>query len=81
MVEVARELGKSSGRETLIPIAGITGTVASPRLRLDRRVLADLALEYAVGSQMVREGLEEAIGEEAADAVKDLLEGLFGRDR
>ena len=79
--EVARELGKSSGRETVIPIAGITGTVDSPRLRLDRRVLADLALEYAVGSQKVQEELEEAIGEEAAGAVKDLLEGLFRRGR
>lgn len=79
--EVDEELGKSSGRETVIPIAGITGTVDSPRLRLDRRVLADLALEYAVGSQKVQEELEEAIGEEAAGAVKDLLEGLFRRGR
>lgn len=79
--EVDEELGKSSGRETVIPIAGVTGTVDSPRLRLDRQVLADLALEYAVGSQKVQEELEEAIGEEAAGAVKDLLEGLFRRGR
>ncbi len=75
--EVDEELGKASGRQTVIPIAAITGTVDSPRLRLDRQALAGLALEYASGSGRLQEKLEEALGEEGAGQVKDLLDSLL----
>jgi hypothetical protein len=75
--EVDDELGKASGRQTVIPISAITGTVDSPRLRLDRQALAGLALEYASGSGRLQEKLEEALGEEGAGQVKDLLDSLL----
>ncbi|MEE9281755.1 MAG: AsmA family protein [Myxococcota bacterium] len=78
--EVDEELGKSAGRRTVIPIAGITGTVQRPRVRLDRDALGVLALELATGASSLQEKLEESVGEEAAEAVKDLLERLLGRD-
>ena len=75
--EVDRELGKRSRRQTVIPIAAVGGTVDRPRLRLDRQALAGLALEYAAGSDRLQEKLEEAIGEEGAGTVRDLLDSLL----
>ena len=78
--EVDRELGKRARRQTVIPIAAVGGTVDRPRLRLDRQALAGLALEYAAGSDRLQEKLEEAIGEEGAGTVRDLLDSLLRGD-
>ena len=76
--EVEQELGGSvDGRKTVIPIAGIGGTVARPRVRLDRRALAQVALELGSGGRL-RERLEEKIGKDGADAVQDLLRDILG---
>ncbi len=75
--EVDEELGKGSRRQTVIPIAAVGGTVDRPRLRLDRQALAGLALEYATGSDRLQEKIEEAIGEEGAGTVRDLLDSLL----
>ena len=75
--EVDEELGKRSRRQTVIPIAAIGGSVDRPRLRLDRQALVGLALEYATGSDRLQEKIEEAIGEEGAGTVRDLLDSLL----
>ncbi len=77
---VDEELGKRSSRQTVIPIAAVGGSVDRPRLRLDRQALAGLALEYAAGSDRLQEKLEEAIGEEGAGTVRDLLDSLLRGD-
>ncbi len=79
--EVDSELGKRSRRQTVIPIAAVGGSVDRPRLRLDQQALAGLALEYAAGSDRLQEKLEEAIGEEGAGTVRDLLDSLLRGDR
>ncbi len=78
---VDEELCKRSSRQTVIPIAAVGGSVARPRLRLDRQALAGLALEYAAGSDRLQEKLEEAIGEEGAGTVRDLLDSLLRGNR
>ena len=76
--EVGEELGdKRSGREKVIPIAGIGGTVSRPRVKLDASALAALAEAYT-GQGEVREKLEEKLGKEGADALEDILQGILG---
>jgi hypothetical protein len=68
--------GAQRGREKVIPIAGVGGTVTRPKLRLDRRALAEVASTYVAGGRM-REELEEQVGPEGAEALQDLLEKLL----
>ena len=77
--DVDEDLGKSadSRRRTVIPIAAIGGTVSRPRVRLDRRALAQVAVELTTSGRL-RNKLEEKLGVEGADAVQDLLEGILG---
>jgi hypothetical protein len=75
--EVDSELGKVQGDPTVIPLAHIGGTVSSPRVRLDRETLAQLALAYT-GRDRVREKLEEKLGKEGAGAVEDILDKVLG---
>ena len=73
--EVDEELG-GRGRQKVIPIAGISGTVDRPRVRLDQRVLLDVATSY-LASDRVREKLDEKLGPGATEAVEGLLERLL----
>ena len=76
--EVGEELGdKRSGREKVIPIAGIGGTVSRPRVKLDATALAAEAEAYTSQGK-VREKLEETLGKEGADALEDILQGILG---
>jgi hypothetical protein len=68
--------GAERGREKVIPITGVGGTVSRPKVRLDQRALAEVAAAYATGGPM-REKLEETVGPEGAQAVQDLLEQLL----
>lgn len=72
--EVDAELGKSAGAPTVIPIAHIGGTLDAPRVRIDREVLAQLALTYT-GKDRVREKLQKKLGPAGADILDDLLRG------
>jgi hypothetical protein len=60
----------------VIPITGVGGTIARPKVRLDQRAVAEVAATYASGGRM-REKLEETVGPEGAEAVQDLLEQLL----
>jgi uncharacterized protein involved in outer membrane biogenesis len=73
------ELTGSSKRakERVIPIAHITGTVDSPRIALDQKTLAALALAYS-GNDKVREKIDKALGPGGAEAVEDFLGNLLG---
>jgi hypothetical protein len=72
--EVDAELGKEAGKPTVIPIAHIGGTLDAPRVKIDRDVLAQLALTYA-GNDRLRKKLEEKLGPGGADLIDGLLRG------
>ena len=76
--EVDAELGMTSGRRSVIPIPRIGGTLSRPRVEIDERVLAELALAYTTRGR-VRRKLDEKLGSGAADAVEGLLDLLRGR--
>lgn len=69
--------GSKRAKERVIPIAHITGTVDSPRIALDQKTLAALALAYS-GNDKVREKLDKALGPGGAEAVEDFLGNLLG---
>ena len=80
-VVIARELDaeladRKSGREQVIPIAGIKGTVTRPRVQLDRAALASLASIYARQGKLF-EKLEKTLGKEGAEAVGGLLDQIL----
>ena len=66
----------------MVPIAGVTGTLDRPRVRLDRNALAALAAEYATGAEL-NEALDKTLGPGTGEAVQGLLEQLLkgGRKR
>ncbi len=66
----------AQGRTRVIPIEGVSGTVSSPRIRLDRRALSS-ALSTVVGGSEVRERLDEKLGPGGAEIVEDVLDKLF----
>ena len=70
------------GRERVIPIEGVTGTVEKPRVVLDRDALASALTSYATQGR-VKQELEERLGKEGAEAVGDLLEQILrgGREQ
>ena len=61
----------------MIPIAGVTGTLYQPRVRIEASTLLALASEYAVASPVL-ERIEERIGSENVEAVKGLLDRILG---
>jgi hypothetical protein len=69
--------GAKRAKERVIPIAHITGTLDAPRVELDQKTLAALALAYS-GNDKVREKLDKALGPGASEAVEDLLGNLLG---
>lgn len=80
-VVITRELDaeladRKSGREQVIPIAGIKGTVTRPRVQLDRAALASLASVYT-GQGKFFEKLEEKLGKEGAEAVGGWLDQIL----
>jgi hypothetical protein len=64
------------GRERVIPIEGVTGTIDEPRVVLDRDALASALTTYATQGR-AKEELEERLGKEGAEAVGDLLEQIL----
>jgi hypothetical protein len=76
--EVGGELASGSGAKArVIPIAGIGGTLAAPRLHLDRD--AALAIGAALsGSERIKEKLDEKLGPGAGEAVEGVLDLLRG---
>ena len=72
--EVDAELGKTAGKPTVIPITHIGGTLDAPRVKLDREVLAQLALTFA-GNDRLRKKLEDKLGPGGADLIDGLLRG------
>ncbi len=80
-VEISEELDatlaeQAQGQARVIPIAGISGTLSRPRVRIDASTLASLAATYA-GHGRVRTKLEEKLGKEGAEAVDDLLNRIL----
>ncbi len=69
--------GAKRARERVIPITHITGTVDDPRVELDAKTLASLALAYG-GNEKMREKIDKALGPGGAEAVEGLLENLLG---
>ncbi len=79
---ISRELdaelaNQKGGREKVIPIAGIGGTVSRPRVQLDRAALAAVAATYLSHGRL-GEKLEETLGREGAEAVRGLLDQILG---
>ena len=85
-VVIARELDaeladREKGRERVIPITGIGGTVNRPRVQVDRAALANLAAIYT-GQGKLQQKLEEKLGKQGAEAVGGLLDQILrGRQR
>jgi len=76
--EVDAELaGAKRAKERIIPITHITGTLDSPRVELDQKTLAALALAYS-GNDKVREKLDKALGPGGSEAVQDFLGNILG---
>lgn len=76
--EVDQELsGGTGGKQRTVPIAGVSGTVSRPRVRLDRNVIASLAASYATQGR-VQKKLEEKLGPGGAEALEEILKGVFG---
>ncbi len=69
--------GARRAKERVIPIAHITGTLDAPRVELDQKTLAALALAYG-GNDKTREKIDKALGPGAAEAVEGFLGGLLG---
>ncbi len=69
--------GAKRAKERVIPIAHITGTLDSPRVELDQKTLAALALAYS-GNDKTREKIDKALGPGASEAVEDLLGNILG---
>ena len=69
--------GARRAKERVIPIAHITGTLDAPRIELDQKTLAALALAYG-GNDKTREKLDKALGPGASEAVEDILGNLLG---
>jgi len=69
--------GSKRAKERVIPISHITGTLDAPRVELDQKTLAALALAYS-GNDKVREKIDKALGPGASEAVEDLLGNLLG---
>ena len=69
-------LGEAPDRPTVIPIEGVRGTLAKPRLVLDRRALAGLALAMATGGE-----LGEKLGAGGAETLQQILERILERGR
>ena len=69
--------GAKRARERVIPITHITGTVDAPRVELDAKTLASLALAYS-GNDKVREKIDKTLGPGGAEAVEGLLNDLLG---
>jgi AsmA protein len=69
--------GEKRSRERVIPIAHITGTLDAPRVEIDQKTLAGLALAYG-GNDKTREKIDKALGPGASEAVEDLLGNILG---
>jgi hypothetical protein len=69
--------GATRAKERVIPIAHIGGTLDAPRLELDQKTLAALALAYT-GNDKVREKLDKRFGPGASEAVEGFLGNLLG---
>jgi uncharacterized protein involved in outer membrane biogenesis len=69
--------GAGRAKERTIPITHLTGTYDSPRVELDGKTLAALALTYA-GSDKLQKKLDKALGPGAGEAVQGVLEGILG---
>ncbi len=69
--------GAKRAKERVIPIAHITGTLDAPRVELDQKTLAALALAYT-GNDKTREQIDKALGPGASEAVEDLLGNILG---
>ena len=73
----AQRAGAKRAKERVIPIAHISGTVDAPRIEIDAKTLAALALAYT-GNDKVREKIDKALGPGGAEAVEDFLGNLLG---
>ena len=69
--------GTKRAKERVIPIAHITGTLDAPRVLLDQKTLAALALAYG-GNDKTREKIDKALGPGASEAVEGILGNLLG---
>jgi hypothetical protein len=68
--------GTGSGKQRVIPIAGVGGTVTRPRVELDRDAVAAAARAY-LGQDRVLEKLEEKVGKEGAEAIEGILDQIL----
>ena len=69
--------GEKRAKERVIPISHITGTPDAPRVELDQKTLAALALAYGQ-NEKVREKIDKTLGPGASEAVEDLLGNILG---
>lgn len=69
--------GTGHAKERVIPITHIGGTVDKPRIELDQKTLAALALAYS-GNDKVREKLDKTLGPGASEAVEGILGNILG---
>ncbi|MBW2414792.1 MAG: hypothetical protein JRG76_09825 [Deltaproteobacteria bacterium] len=80
-IELSKEadeelLGEAPEQPTVIPIEGVHGTIARPRLVLDRDALAGVASTLATSGE-VGEKLERVLGAEGAETMKQILEQML----
>ena len=69
--------GEKRAKERVIPISHIPGTLDAPRVELDQKTLAALALAYGQ-NEKVREKLDKTLGPGASEAVEGLLGNILG---
>jgi hypothetical protein len=77
--EVGAELaGDARVEEEVIPLEGIGGTLARPRLILNKASMARLAARYAIRGPL-GDKLEKKLGTEGSEALKRVLDGIRTR--
>lgn len=80
-VELSREVdeeltGEPPKAPTVIPVEGVRGTIARPRLILDRAALASVASTLATRGKLGRQ-LDDTLGPGGAEAVQQIFEKLL----
>jgi hypothetical protein len=80
-IELSREVdeelgGEAPGEPTVIPVEAVRGTIARPRLILDRDAVAGVAATLAMRGALGRK-LDDTLGPGGAEAVQQIFDQLL----
>ncbi|MBW2714087.1 MAG: hypothetical protein JRC77_10100, partial [Deltaproteobacteria bacterium] len=73
---------KPEGEARVIPLAEVTGTLSEPKVRLSKKTVVGLLTAYSSAGEKLselEEDIDEALGEGAGKAARDLLDSIFGQ--